>query len=84
MNIRHEIALSITNVKKSVPINIEEKSGKNAIDIKADKEEILNINAVTNQVKEIKTPMKGWKAKTTPIAVATPFPPLNFNQRGNM
>ena len=47
-----------------------------------DKDAYLNINVTTNQVK-IKI-MLSWidKANNTPKYVATPLPPLNFNQRG--
>ena len=47
-----------------------------------DKEEYLNIRETTNQVKINKK--LNWKdnANNMPRYVATPFPPLNFNQIG--
>ena len=47
-----------------------------------DSEEYLNIRDTTNQVKINKKLNCNDKANNIPRYVATPFPPLNFNQIG--
>ena len=49
-----------------------------------DKEEYLNINETTIQVKINKTLNPYDKANKIPRYVATPFPPSNFNQIGKI
>jgi len=49
-----------------------------------DKEEYFVMNAIKIQDKQKNNPSFKEKAKTIPKQVATPFPPLNFNQTGNM
>ena len=49
-----------------------------------DKEEYFVIKAINNQAKQKNNPSLSDKAKTIPRRVATPFPPLNFIQTGNI
>ena len=49
-----------------------------------DKEEYLNIKDTTNHVKINKRLNGSDMANNIPRYVATPFPPLNFNQIGNI
>ena len=48
-----------------------------------DKEEYLNIKNVINQIIQKLIPKQIFIQKSIPRQVATPFPPLNFNQIGN-
>ena len=48
-----------------------------------DKEEYLNIRLTTNHVKIKRKLNSNDMAKSIPRYVATPLPPLNFNQIGN-
>ena len=45
-----------------------------------DKEEYFVIKAIINQDKQKNNPSLNDKTKIIPKYVATPFPPLNFNQ----
>ena len=47
-----------------------------------DRDEYLNINETVNHVNINKIPNRIDKASKIPRYVATPFPPLNFNQTG--
>ena len=47
-----------------------------------DRDEYLNINETVNHVKINKIPNRIDKASKIPRYVATPLPPLNFNQTG--
>ena len=49
-----------------------------------DKEEYFVIKAINNQAKQKNNSSLSDKAKTIPRRVATPFPPLNFIQTGNI
>ena len=51
--------------------------------IKEAKEEYLEIKNIINQQIPNTKPKIIFKEKSIPTYVATPFPPLNFNQTGN-
>ena len=54
------------------------------VEIIEDKEEYFVIKAIKIQDKQKNNPSLTDKAKIIPRYVATPFPPLNFNQIGNI
>ena len=58
------------------------KNGTKKNAIMADKELILVKRNVNNQIRRFIPPNNGSNAKMTPKPVATPLPPLNFNQSG--
>ena len=51
-------------------------------DTKEEREDFLNIKATIIHNKTVVKPLIGCNANITPIAVATPLPPLNFNHIG--
>ena len=55
-----------------------------SVEIIEDKEEYFVKNAIIVHDKQKSNPSLKDKAKTIPKKVAIPFPPLNFNQIGNM
>ena len=56
--------------------------GIQKIEIKDDKEDFLNNNAIITQEIKIIDPRNTFNANKLPNIVATPLPPLNFNQIG--
>ena len=80
---------SITNVINKYEFNWKLFSQKEIIKITSDetiedKEEYFDIKAINIQKIQKKRPSFNDKAKIIPRYVATPFPPLNFNQIGNI
>ena len=51
-------------------------------EINADKDDMRNIVAVKSQIIQVINPNNKFIELTIPIYVATPLPPLNFNQIG--
>jgi len=75
------VRIVITNTASGLSRNQIQKIDV-ALDIKADRDEIRLMNAVESQVKHISMPAGQDNANKIPIKVATPLPPLNFNQTG--
>ena len=58
------------------------RNGPNIAEIKADNDDMRKITADNNQIMHIIIPEVKFIEITIPMYVATPFPPLNFNQIG--
>ena len=70
---------------KSIAVSLIAVTTNTVIEEKIDEtEEYLNIRETTLQVKINNNPKAGDKANKTPKYVATPLPPLNFNQIGKI
>ena len=61
-----------------------ETTGIETAAVKADKEEYLKVNAINSQVPRAIKAIGQLVISSKPNADDTPFPPLNFNQTGNM
>ena len=71
------IAFTAFSLKRVITKTVKEEN----ID---DNEEYLKIKDTTTHVKINSEPKLKDKANNTPRYVATPFPPLNFNQKGKI
>ena len=67
----------------SEPFNHNEKRGAEAKLKTAAREDILKKKATMSHVPITLSPKGQERARKTPMPVATPFPPLKFNQQGN-
>ena len=65
-----------------MPNKINIGKGIQKIDINDDKDDFLNIKAIKSHEIKIIVPRNKLKANRHPRIVATPLPPLNFNQIG--
>ena len=58
-------------------------NGTKRNELNAEKDDFLNMIAISNHIKHVNIPALKEKTRIMPSSVATPLPPLNFCHRGN-
>ena len=74
---------TIDKSMNSLELKCHSQNGTVLADNIAESDDLLKITATSIQIKQAEIPDMGERARIIPRNVATPFPPLNFDQTGN-
>ena len=78
------LAMIVIIIDKFVLAKIQEYAADKASERIAANDEYLKVTANITQIDIVSRPICHAIASSTPIIVATPFPPLNLNQTGKI
>jgi len=76
--------IELKRISSNLPLNTKKNIGEKIATTIEETDTYLKTAKIINQRENIKNEIFKSSAKNTPIAVATPFPPLNFRKTGQI